>query len=291
MPNTPLGNTAVIIQWQPIWYSYAVKLTSFFEGNGLNLLNFEQSGQGEPVIVLHGLFGSLDNLKMISRPLAEHFAVVNADLPDHGQSFRSEHFSYQNYAQSVLDLADHLGLERFCLLGHSMGGKVAMQLALTHPQRVAKLVVADIAPVAYPRRHDAIFQGLQSVKLDSISSRRDAEHQMSAHINEPGVRQFLLKSLTQTDNGWAWMFNLPLLINDYEQILGSPMSDLKRKYEGKTLFIKGADSDYILPEYRSAIEKLFPTAKARIMADCGHWLHAQKPAEFSRVVSRHFDAS
>ena len=257
----------------------------------MSLLNFEQSGQGPALILLHGLFGSLDNLKMISRPLSDYFSTINIDLPDHGLSPQSEFFSYQAYSDAVFAVMDHLQLQSAHILGHSMGGKVAMQMALTHPARVDSLTIGDIAPVNYAPRHDNVFAALNAVPLDTVTSRSEADAYMAKNLDDAGTRQFLLKSLEQTEQGWRWRFNLPLLQRDYSDILQAPMQQMGNQYAGPTLFIKGADSDYIQAAHRNAIEQLFPAAKARIMAGCGHWLHAQKPAEFSRFVRQHIDAS
>ncbi|WP_416304983.1 alpha/beta fold hydrolase [Neptunicella sp. SCSIO 80796] len=248
----------------------------------MKLLNFQEKGAGEAIVLLHGLLGSLDNLGMVTRGIESSLRVIAVDLPDHGQSYFSEQFSYAEYANAVLQLLDHLGIDRCHLVGHSMGGKVAMQLALNHPQRVTKLVVADIAPVAYPAHHTAIFAGLNNVDLATISNRNDADNALAKHISEAGVRQFLLKSLQQTEQGWQWRFNLPLLQRDYALI--SAGIDSSQTFEQPTLFIKGTESDYIQAEHRESIQRLFPNAKAQLMQGCGHWLHAEKPQQFNRIL-------
>lgn len=246
-------------------------------------LNFKEQGQGAPVVLIHGLFGSLDNLGLLARPLSEQWRVISIDLRNHGASFHSEEMSYSQQAADVLALLDHLGLSQVAILGHSMGGKVAMQVAKQAPTRVSKLVVADIAPVAYPHaRHKNVFAGLNATLANPPQSRSEAETILAQHIEIPGVRQFLLKSFAKSDTGWGWRFNVPALEHNYAHIMGWP--DSETRFEGPTLFIKGGDSDYVLPEYTQTVMAQFPAAKARVIAGTGHWLHAEKPVLFNKLV-------
>ncbi|WP_088328846.1 alpha/beta fold hydrolase [Lacimicrobium sp. SS2-24] len=246
-------------------------------------LNYQKSGHGSPVILLHGLFGSLENLNGIKRALEANHLVVSVDLPDHGQSPHSDAFSYTEYAQAILSLMDELDLHNVAIVGHSMGGKVAMTMALTHPERVSGLVVADIAPVSYPDRHSGIIDALKSVDLNSLQRRSDADKQLAESIREPGVRQFLLKSLQKTDSGWCWQFNLSLLDRAYASITAWP--DIDKVYDGPVLFIKGGRSDYLLPEHKGQIGRLFKHSQGHIIPDAGHWLHAEKPQQFNKIVA------
>ncbi|MBS3796847.1 alpha/beta fold hydrolase [Pseudoalteromonas sp. BDTF-M6] len=251
------------------------------------LLNYEQSGlsieQAPSVIVIHGLFGSLDNLKVVARALAEHFHVVNVDVRNHGRSFHSEQMDYPAMAADIITLLAHLGIEKAHLVGHSMGGKIAMQVALSKPECVDKLVVLDIAPVAYHSRHDAIFKALHKVANNAVQSRSEADALMSEHIDAQGVRQFLAKSLSKTDSGaLGWQFNLPVLTAQYEQILSAPVANDSCLCD--TLFIKGADSDYIDSPHRDEIMRLFPKAKAKVIQGAGHWLHAEKPVAVNKSI-------
>ncbi|MFM5503315.1 alpha/beta fold hydrolase, partial [Aeromonas veronii] len=166
-------------------------------------MNFKEQGQGAPVVLIHGLFGSLDNLGLLARPLGEQYRVISVDLRNHGASFHSDEMSYPAQAADVLALLDHLGLDRVALVGHSMGGKVAMQLAKQAPERVNQLVVADIAPVAYPHaRHKNVFAGLNATLEHAPQSRSEAEAMLAEHIEIAGVRQFLLKSFSKGESGW-----------------------------------------------------------------------------------------
>jgi len=247
-------------------------------------LHFKRTGSGQPVVLLHGLFGSLDNLGMVTRYLYKQFDVISMDLPDHGQSPHTEQFSYVNYAQMVMDTITALGLSQPVLLGHSMGGKVAMHIALHYPDMVSKLIVADIAPVKYSPRHNNVFAGLQAVDLAQIQSRKEAEAMMAQHIVEPGVIQFLLRSLSKNEHDqFQWRFNLPLLLRDYAQLSDGIDSDTP--FEKPALFIKGGESEYITSAHRPVINRLFPHATAKIMQGTGHWLHAEKPSVFSKLVA------
>lgn len=248
-----------------------------------SLVHFKQQGQGQAVILLHGLFGSLDNLGLLARALSEHFQVISVDLRNHGASFHHPMMDYPSQAQDILALLDHLGLTKAAIVGHSMGGKVAMQLAKLAPSRVSQLVVADIAPVAYPQvRHHNVFAGLHATEQGHFASRAMVESCLAEHIELPFVRQFLLKSLAKTEQGWRWRFNVSALWQNYATIMGWP--DDTRRYEGPVLFIKGALSDYMLAEYREQALAQFPHANVRILANTGHWLHAQKPAIFNKWV-------
>lgn len=252
----------------------------------MNNLNHHISSQesNKPWLVLiHGLFGSLDNLAVIRRGFEHTHNVLSVDLPDHGSSYCSSVFSFSEYAQSIINLMDTLNINECRLLGHSLGGKVAMKIALTHSERIEKLLIADIAPVAYSPRHHNVINGLSAVKLDEITTRGEATKIMSSHIVEAGVIQFLLKSLYKGDDGWQWRFNLQLLIRDYSRL--SEAIEADNQYSGPTLFLKGGQSDYLLPEHKSAIDKLFPNSKAKIIGSAGHWLHSQKPDLFNRLVA------
>ncbi len=247
------------------------------------LLNFKEQGQGQPVVLIHGLFGSLDNLGLLARPLSEQYRVISVDLRNHGASFHSDEMSYPVQAADLLALLDKLGLEQVAIVGHSMGGKVGMQLAKLAPTRVAKLVVADIAPVAYPHaRHQNVFAGLNATLEQAPQSRSEAEAILAQHIEIAGVRQFLLKSFAKTGHGWGWRFNVPALERNYANIMGWP--DAQSRFEGPALFIKGGDSDYMQPEHTETVMAQFPAAKARVIAGTGHWLHAEKPVLFNKLV-------
>jgi len=247
------------------------------------LLHHQIAGQGKPLFLLHGLFGSSDNLALIARDLGQHFRIISVDMRNHGHSFHSDDVSYQLMAEDILKLADHLAIEDFACLGHSMGGKVAMMLALIAPKRINKLIIADIAPVSYEPKHDNVIKGLEAVaNAPAISSRSHAELILSEHIAISGVRQFLLKSLVKEGLPYHWRFNLEAIATNYLQIASWP--DSQAQYSGPVRFLKGGDSDYLLASHQSAIAKHFPNASAKVLPGTGHWLHAEKPRLFNRLA-------
>lgn len=249
-------------------------------------LNYSQLGDNTdnlPIIVIHGLFGSKENLNIIAKPLSENHQVINVDLRNHGQSFHDATMNYQVMADDVFNLLNTLNITQCILVGHSMGGKVAMQMALSQGERIAKLVVLDIAPTHYTPRHQNVFNGLKNVNLATINNRSEADAQLAEFIEEPGVRHFLLKSLAKTEFGFSWRFNVEQIITSYDAILAKPAGFA---YTKPTLFVKGANSDYILESHRPEIAALFPNAKAKIIAGAGHWLHAEKPNQVNLAISQ-----
>lgn len=252
------------------------------------LLHHLHRGEGPPVVLLHGLFGSAANLGMVARGLADAFSVYSLDLPNHGLSPRRDKMSYTDMAADVAAFIREKQLAPCHLLGHSMGGKVAMQLALDTPELVNRLVVADIAPVQYPPHHDHVLAGLDAVAAAGPGDRKAADAILAQHVREAGVRAFLLKSWQKSDDGvWRWLINREAIKANYPR-LGEPnrLADSGRPYPGEVLFIIGSESDYVRPEHRDAILALFPAAQVKIIQDTGHWLHAEKPAAFNRLVLR-----
>ncbi|MFT5692247.1 MAG: esterase [Oceanicoccus sp.] len=235
------------------------------------------------VILLHGLFGMADNLGMVAKPLSESFRVYSLDLRNHGRSFRAGSMLFSEMAGDVERFMDSKGISSAYLIGHSLGGKVAMQTALQAPERVKAMVVADIAPVAYVGSHDEVFAGLRAIDLPSINSRRQAETILRDYIVDPGVRLFLMKSLYKDRAGvFAWRMNVEALHACYEQMRFAVQAE--KPFCGPTLFIKGEQSQYITEQHRDAIVNLFPAAKIKIIQNTGHWLHAEKPVAFNRLV-------
>ena len=239
-------------------------------------------GAGEPLLILHGLFGTYENWGSQIKGLAEHFQVIAVDLRNHGRSPHADEFTYPAMAADGLELMDDLGLESAHILGHSMGGKVAMQIALTAPERLRRLVVVDIAPVTYTPHHDDVFKGLFSITLEGLKSRGEADKQLAEHVDELSVRAFLLKNLYRTeDKQFAWRMNLPVIHSQYSNISLAPEGT---PFSGETLFIKGANSDYLIADYRDQVMALFPAASYKMIEGAGHWPHAEKAEMFSRIV-------
>jgi esterase len=248
------------------------------------ILHTDITGQGQPLVLIHGLFGSYENLGVIARALQNEFQIVNLDLRNHGRSPRADFMDYPQMALDVVETLDYLGIEQSSVLGHSMGGKVAMQLALSVPCRVHKLVLADISPVINEPRHQSILQGLQAIDLATLQDRKQADTLLQSYVSELGVRQFLLKNLYKDEqNQFQWRINLAALVSNYQRLLAAPLPN--QPFEGETLFIKGGNSDYIQAAHQPLIHSLFPKASAKIIQGTGHWLHAEKPTAFSKIVS------
>ncbi|WP_282163181.1 alpha/beta fold hydrolase [Ulvibacterium marinum] len=237
-------------------------------------------GNGKPLIILHGFLGMSDNWKTLGSQYAEKgFEVHLIDQRNHGRSFWSEDFNYDLMAHDVHNYVLRHGLEKGHLMGHSMGGKTAMQFACTYPEWVNKLIVADIAPKYYPPHHQPILDALNGLDLDVLDSRGKVDQELSKSISETGTRQFLLKNLYWKEKGiLQFRFNLKVLSDKMEEIgdnIGS-----SEKFEGATLFLRGGNSEYIAPDDIPEIKKHFPFAELDIIKNTGHWLHAENPKEF-----------
>jgi esterase len=257
----------------------------------MSLLHYLDQGDpsARPLVILHGLFGTLDNWQTLARRWAEEagLRVISVDLRNHGRSFHAPEHSYALMADDVLALFDHLALDpqRLTLMGHSMGGKVAMCLALGYPERLAQLIVLDIAPRFSNMEHqDDIIAGLQAVNLAAIETRQQAEAALARTIPQVGVRQFLLKNLyRREDNSFAWRINLPALVENLAAV-GAEINSAQ-PFLKPTLFLRGGKSDYITPEDKlTGIPALFPNSQVATVPDAGHWLHAEKPEEVFGLV-------
>ena len=233
-----------------------------------------------PALLIHGLFGSLDNLGIVARALKTDRDVLQVDVRNHGLSPRDLSMDYAAMAADMLETLDSHGLDQVDIIGHSMGGKIAMALTALAPQRVRRLVVIDIAPVTYQtRRHDDIFAALNAVTARGITTREDAARVMLPLVGNEMVVQFLLKSFRQGE----WLFNVPALLDNYSVISGwQPVAPCPQP----ALFIRGADSSYLDPCYRQALLAQFPHARAHIIAAAGHWVHAEKPQAVVSAVQR-----
>jgi esterase len=250
-------------------------------------LNYRQySENGAPVLVLHGLFGSLSNWGWHCKQLAQQYAVYGVDLRNHGDSPHSDQLDYQVMAEDVRQLIVRLGLESCCIVGHSMGGKVAMQLALSFPDLVEKLVIVDIAPVSYPEDADGhmnVLAAMDAVKLGEIKSRTQAEVTLEDYIPQEATRKFLLTNLVRNKEGsFEWRLDKDSIRKNYAKLraeLIATMSFLK-----PVLFIKGSLSPYIKPEHEAQIKELFPAASVKLLMDAGHWLHAEQPQALQKIL-------
>lgn len=234
-----------------------------------------------PLLIAHGLFGSARNWGVIARRLADRREVLAVDMRNHGDSPR---FATQSYADMAADLAGVIAAHggRADVLGHSMGGKAAMLLALTEGAMVNRLVVADIAPVAYAHDQSGHIAALRGLDLSGLTSRAAADRHLAATVPDPALRAFFLQSLDLQSIPPRWRINLDVLEAEMPGIIGWP--PVTGRFDGPTLFLSGSLSDYVLPEYRGAIIALFPRARFAKIPGAGHWLHAEKPREFEETL-------
>lgn len=247
-------------------------------------LAFKKYGTGgTPILILHGLLGSLENWHTIAQKLSDLCTVFTLDLRNHGRSPHADVFTYEAMASDVLKFLDDQNITSAILLGHSMGGKVAMWTAGKHPERIKKLISADMGVKRYFDEHDEILDALRRFPVDKIPSRKEADVLMAQKISDFAVRQFLLKNLIRKpEGGFAWRINLPVILKNYKKLL-LPLPESLR-FEKPALFLRGERSPYIQIEDLSKIQRHFPLAEIRTIPNAGHWLHAEAPAEFIQIV-------
>ncbi len=244
-------------------------------------------GEGPPLVLLHGLFGSNENLGGIARALSGRFTIYAMDLRNHGRSPHAEHMDYPTMAADVHDTMAAHALDGAFVLGHSMGGKTAMQLALSHPDRVERLIAVDIAPVAYDHRHDRELTAIRGLDLSAIGSRGDADAALAGAIPEATIRQFLLKNLVRSDGGFAWRIPVETIAAAYDAIAAAPVGDTP--YKGPTLFVCGGASNYVPAGTETAIRAFFPSARIETVERASHWVHVQAPDAFLELVDDFLD--
>jgi esterase len=242
---------------------------------------FGEAGDRPPLLIAHGLFGSARNWGVIAKRLAETRRVLAVDMRNHGDSPWAEEHDYLAMAEDLGEAIDG----RWDVLGHSMGGKAAMALALTRPEKVNRLVVADISPVPYGHTQAHLVEAMAALDLPAIASRADADRALAVAVEDAGVRAFLLQSLDLRER--RWRLNLDVLGREMPKILSFP--EISDCFEGPTLFLSGANSSYVLPEHRDRIKAHFPAARFAKIPDAGHWLHAEKPREFEAAVAAFLD--
>lgn len=248
------------------------------------MLNYHLHGAPShqpPLLIVHGLFGSARNWGVIARRLSEDRLVIAVDQRNHGDSPWDDAHGYEDMAADLARVIEGHG-GRADVLGHSMGGKAAMVLALTRPALVRRLVVADIAPVAYGHSQNHLVAAMQGLDLTGLTLRSDADRRLAQTVADPGVRAFLLQSLDLKSDPPRWKLNLDVLRDEMDGITGWPGTP--GRFEGPTLFVSGANSDYVRPEYRPAILTQFPAATFEDIGGAGHWLHAERPREFEAAV-------
>lgn len=246
-------------------------------------LSYRETGEGKPLIILHGLFGSSDNWLSIANELESEYKVYLIDQRNHGSSPHDDDFTYEAMAADLADFLKEHNIKDPIVMGHSMGGKTAMQFALSYPDLLRKLIVVDIAPRYYPPHHQTILEGLQSIDIGNLKSRRDADKALAKYVHELGVRQFLLKNLSRnSEGGYEWKMNLPVISEKIENV-GQAIEE-NTSFDKPVLFINGATSGYLKESDEEMIYKLFPQATIQAIQGAGHWVHAEKPKEFTEVV-------
>lgn len=247
------------------------------------------TGEGPPALVLHGLFGSGTNWRTVARRLGSRLECHLVDQRNHGRSPHARGMAYPALAGDVLVYLDANRLDRAGLIGHSMGGKTAMTLALSAPERVRWMIVADIAPGPSPSDHRPILDALQTLALDSLASRAAADAALARSVPEPALRQFLLQNLVHGDSGLRWRIDLEAIAEALPDLTGFPSTAPGAVYRGPTLFLRGERSDYVTARHEPRIRALFPSASVGTIADAGHWLHAEQPAAVTDRIARFID--
>jgi esterase len=250
----------------------------------MDLLHYSETGSGEPLFILHGLFGSSKNWQSLARVFSQQFKVFTLDLRNHGQSFHHREMNYAVMARDVYRLMVHIGVDSCSLIGHSMGGKTAMLMALEHPQMVSQLVVADIAPVAYAHAYSHLINSILGIKLDQVDNRSTIDILLQRDIPDSLLRNFLLQNLEGKAGQWRWKVNWPVIEEHMNQLIGFPNLSPEWKIATPTLFIRGENSEYIGNAEEANIAVHFDNATVRTIANAGHWLHAEQPEKFSQLA-------
>jgi esterase len=247
-------------------------------------LHYQVQGQGSPLVILHGFLGSLDNWHTASKRLSESFKVYSLDLRNHGQSLHNELMSYPIMAEDLLEFLDEENLAEANLLGHSMGGKVVMQLATEHAERVSKLVVVDIAPKAYPPSQRPLLEALRKIDLKKFKSFGEIDAVLTPAVHDDTTRRFLIKNLArEPTTGFRWKIDLDAIINNYDELTRSISA--KNKLNKPTCFIRAGRSKYIQGEDIGEIVEIFPQAQIVTIPEAGHWVHVDAAEKFLRIVT------
>lgn len=248
------------------------------------LLNYHEFGQGRPVIILHGLFGSARNWQGIARALSENHRVITPDLRNHGQSFHEDSMSYIDMADDVITLCDHLDLSDAILIGHSMGGKVAMTIALLHPEQLSALIIADIAPFDYEHSFHDLVEAMLNMDLKNLKHRAEAEAALAKVTDDINTIQFILQNLIRVEGQYCWRVNLDTIYSSLTELSQFPKNLDARACHMPSLFLGGSESAYLRTIHNTSIYKHFPAAEITMIEGSGHWLHAEKPKEFLHEV-------
>ena len=253
--------------------------------------DYDGDGGRLPVVILHGLFGSARNWHSIASKLAADGPVHALDLRNHGASPWAQDVAYTSMADDVMAFCHSRGIERAHLVGHSMGGKVAMTLALGRPQQCASLAVIDIAPVTYPPHHQSIIGAMRALPVSAMSRRAEADERLSATISDVATRQFLLQNLVAKDGRLNWRINLGALDEGMASLSGFPEALVPGSFSAPVLFVAGGKSDYIASAHRSAVRRYFPQAVVETVERAGHWVHADEPGKILALLQSFFSSS
>ena len=257
-------------------------------------LNFSQTGQGEDLIILHGLFGSSSNWRSVARALSLNHTVYTLDARNHGDSPWSESMQYNNMADDLANFISRHNLKSAHVLGHSMGGKTAMTFALNYPELVKKLIIADISPQSYTHgnEHHRFIDAMLALDLEGLTGgRKQAQLELTRTLKEPGpVIQFLLQNLNFKNERYQWRINLPVLRDSLKHIMGNIDVSNTNQSEVKSLFVYGKTSNYVTQEHQPQIKRLFPNASFIGIDNAGHWLHAEQPQKFIEAVNGFLNA-
>lgn len=254
-------------------------------------LAFSDIGAGRPVVILHGLFGSKRNWGAIAKPLSAHRRVLCLDMRNHGESPWADEMTYPAMAADVAHFIHRHGLGPVDLIGHSMGGKAAMTLALRHPELLRTLTVVDIAPAPSPGTFIHYVAALRKMDLSAVTSRKDADAQLAPAEANAGIRAFLLQNLESGTAGFRWRVNLTALESAMEDLLDFPAPERGRFYNGPAMVVAGGRSDYVGPQHHADIHRLFPTARIEVVPGAGHWLHAEAPEPFLAHLTGFLDGA
>ena len=250
----------------------------------LNTLSYGNSTQLPDLLIVHGLYGSARNWSVINKRMSDSRRVIAVDQRNHGDSPWFDTHSYQDMAQDLAQVVEHNSAP-MDIMGHSMGGKAAMVLALTRPDLVNRLLVADIAPVAYGHDQSQYIQAMQSIDLTHMEKRSEVAQALSDQVTDPALQSFFTQSLDLVNK--RWKLNLDVLLREMHHVLGFP--DITGAFDKPTLFLSGANSQYVLPDHRPKIKQLFPNAVFAKIPKAGHWLHAEQPRAFEQTLRVFFN--
>ncbi len=245
-------------------------------------LHYQQLGEGQPLLIIHGLFGSSDNWRSMARYFSKYFQVISLDLRNHGQSPHSDEQNFKLMAQDVVELCESLGISKAHVMGHSLGGKVAMQFAEYATDLIDKLVIVDISPRQYFSQHTPMMDAMMALDMRDYSARSQIDEALSLSIEDKTVRQFLLMNLQSDEAGFHWRINLPALKQNYQQLM-APVCD-NASFTIPSLFVYGELSEYVTEDDQQLIKQHFSEAEFVAIDKAGHWVHAEKPQQFKQVV-------